>query len=101
MSLFDDLLERAVLPPLPRNRRSEAKRRRCRECGVRTAYGMTRCAACAHALEGNALSIPSRGSLPAECWCHGTTVWVPQQLLRAGLTRSCGLAGCEPSAVAA
>jgi hypothetical protein len=65
-------------------------RKRC-SCGKRAVGAALMCAACSHATHSRRRA----GELPVECWCSDTTVWVQRRLLLAGLTRSCGLEGCE------
>lgn len=40
------------------------------------------------------------GLLETLCWCGARTLGVPAQDVRAGITGSCGLPGCEESWVA-
>lgn len=73
---------------------------RCR-CGVTTIKGALRCAACKYAdivaFEGSHTS----DGLPVTCWCEASFAFVKPALIKAGLTRSCGLEGCGPEVVAA
>jgi hypothetical protein len=75
-------------------------RRRCR-CGVVTIAGARLCAACDYARTIQTEGLPGWRGLPVACWCGQSFAWVAPRLVKAGLTRSCGLPGCEPIEVAA
>lgn len=73
----------AVLDALDRGRATRSQRGLCRQ----------RRAVSSHTL--------ATGELAVDCWCRAAIVYVAPEVVRACRTGSCGLPGCDESAVAA